>query len=655
MVQMTSVVAAGNVSMKAIVRSWFGRYGITVFLICVSLLALGLRVHLRYSGKGYIFYGDAATSAPRSDAISLNIHALNLIAGRGFGDYIHGFRMASFIPPGHPLFLGLSYFYLGNRPAVIGWIIAILASIMPVFAYLFSREMFGRKVACVAALLVAVYPPYIRLSFSLMTEPSAIFITAIALWLLARLIRDASPGKALLAGFVFSIATLVRPSGMAFVFALSPWLLWKPSGRFRRRLVIFTCFALAMASLHVGWTVRNRVVHGKSGMPYSSVGVRHAWTGANPKYMPWFYSRGSWHETLWTEPYSTEIDRMFRLRGETEKFVKQDRTKQFFGCLWRLGLLFQGDLNRFRTPGGLKWDFNGAMAVASLSVWILAALGFVIAARARTVTEWKKQRSEVPGWLWVSAVSTSLVLAVTGASVYGASDRYRWPLEYVLIPFAALSIVSLSRIGRKGLLSPEDVHISLEPAPLWRKVIGRVLVALMLVLTLGYGGGLAHAYWNPPKTVTSAQVNTVDDVMALLQKCDLAEDVASQDLNWISYDDVFAERAANYGALTELTGKLVVWTGRLVYPRCSEDGTLLSAYFVVNPTDTDFGGARLVLRWRGKSEHCVKDPREGDIITLVARLSYSNVAMLGPVLEGQAMMRGQFSPPETDAGIGKDD
>ena len=318
-------------------------------------------------------------------------------------------------------------------------------------------------------------------------------------------------------------------------------------------------------------------------------------------------------------------------------------------------MLFEGDLNRFRAPGGLKWDFNAAMAVASLSVWILAALGFVIAARARTVTEWKKQRSEVPGWLWVSAVGTSLVLAVTGASVYGASDRYRWPLEYVLIPFAALSIVSLSRIGRKGLLSSEDFHISLEPAPLWRKVIGRVLVALILVLTLGYGGGLAHAYWKPPKTVTSAQVNTVDDVMALLQKCDLAEDVAAQDLNWISYDDVFAERAANYGALTELTGKLVVWTGRLVYPRCSEDGTLSSAYFVVNPTDTDFGGARLVLRWRGKSEHCVKDAREGDIITLVARLSYSNAAMLGPVLQGQAMMRGQFNPPETDAGIGKDD
>ncbi len=99
---------------------------------------------------------------------------------------------------------------------------------------------------------------------------------------------------ALLAGFVFSIATLVRPSGMAFVFALSPWLLWKPSGPFRRRLVIFTCFVLAMASLHAGWTIRNRVVHGKSGMPYSSVGVRHAWTGANPN-PGW-----EWMETLST-------------------------------------------------------------------------------------------------------------------------------------------------------------------------------------------------------------------------------------------------------------------------------------------------------------------------------------------------------------------
>lgn len=634
--------------MRASIISWFSRYGITLFLVCVCLLALGLRAHLRFSDKGYIFYGDAETSAPKSDAISLSIHALNLTEGRGFGDYVHEFRMRSFIPPGHGFLLGMYYFYLGNRPDIIGWIIAIQASLIPLFAYLFSREMFGRKIGCITALLVALYPSYIRIAFSLMTEPSALFATAIALWLLARLIRDPSPSKALLSGFVFSIATLVRPSGMAFVFALSLWLLWTPSIPFKRRVITFICFALALGSLHTAWTIRNRVVHEQPGMPYSAVGVRHAWTGANPKYMPWFYSRGSWHETLWTQPYASEVDRMSRLREETKCFVQEDRTKYFFGCLWRMGLLFNEDLRRLKEDT-MKLDFNGISALSSFLVWILAVMGMVVAAKSRLTTEWSDKRRVIPGWVWVSAFSFSITLGIVGAAVYGASDRYRWPLEYVLLPFAAVGISNLLLVGKRSIFAGQEQRVTLLPLQLWHKVLGGALLALLIAVALAYAGGLTRMYLHPSQKVVLAMTNSVEDVMAMLKKCGLADEFAQQTPKWITYEDNFAERAANYGALTSLKNKLVVWHGRLLYPTYSKDGLLLSSFFVINPSDTDFGGARLVLRWRGQPENSLMDTHEGDVVTVVARISYTEAPMLGPVMEGYSMIRGRFVIPDNAA------
>lgn len=627
------------------IRAWLHRYGVTLFLLGVCILALCLRVHLRYAGDGYIYYGIPSTGNPKSDAISLNIHALNLVAGRGFGDYVHGFRMVSFVPPGHPFLLGLYYFCLGNKPLLLGWAVALMGSLVPVFLYLFTREMWGRKAGCIAALLAAVYPPYVRIGFSLMSEPSAIFITAIALWLCVKLLRECSVRTALLAGLTFSVATLVRPAGLAFVFALSPWLLWAPSFPWRRRLLVFICFVVALGSLHIGWMVRNRMVHDKPGMPYSSVGVRHAWTGANPKYGPWFYSRGSWHETLWTKPHSSEIDRMFRLRAEADEFVRRDRVGHFFGSFWRLRLLFDADLRRLRHPDGIRWAFDTMSSVASLALWLLAMIGLVVGARSRTVTEWRDQHHEAPGWVWSVAFSSSLAMAMAGAAIYGASDRYRWPLEYVLFPFAAMGILALTGIAHTGLIARRELRVRLEQPNRWQRIFIRVVLGALCLLMHWYSASLIHTYLNPPNAVAATHVNTRDAVMAKMAACGLTQEFDGQSPQWISYEDVFEERARNYGAVTTLKDLIVVWHGRLVYPTYRPEGNLHESYFVVNPSDSDFGGARLPLHWRGTSENGLPDLKDGDIVTIIAHIRYTEAPMLGPVLETKGIMRGRFPLP----------
>lgn len=422
-----------------------------VFGFCV--VSFLLRVWVRYAGQGYLFFGDAATGIPESDSACFTYHALNVIAGRGFGVYMKGFPFLNYIPPGHPFILGFLYFYLGNRPDVLGWVVAAAGSALPALMYATTRVMMGRRTALVAAGLVALFPTYRYLGFSLMTEPMAILTGAVALWLWTVFLRNPGPARALCTGLVFGGAGLVRPTAIAYALSLLVWssLLW----RGRRRWILVATFTAGLLLLPAAWSLRNRAVHGAGGMPYSTISVRHVWTGANPRYGPGFYSRGAQHDTMWSDPRATERERTIRLQKETRKFVRADRARFFFGSLWRARFLRDPNARRLDSREGLRWDLRGQIIFGSIALWGLALLGGLCS--LRTVTRWGK--TVIPGGFWFGALGSALVLALAGAGVYGASDRYRWPVEYLLFPFAAQALVALFCIDRRPLFGKWSVDI----------------------------------------------------------------------------------------------------------------------------------------------------------------------------------------------------
>lgn len=635
--------------MNTALRAWFSRHAVALLLVAICLAALAVRVDRRYGDNRSLYYGDSRSGLPRSDSRAFSLHALNLAEGRGFGMYMKGFRSTSYVPPGHPFFLGAIYYFIGNKPLVAGWIVAVLGSLVPLFMYLATREMLGRAVALTAAALVAVYPPYVNLGFTLMTEPMAVVTSIIAIWLWTRVVRRQRLSDAVVAGLVFGCSALVRPSALAFGLAFAPWLLaWSPHPGWRRRTAVFLVFLAALYALPAAWNIRASIVHGKPVMFYSSISARHAWTGANPRFAPDFYSRRAQHDTLWSDPYASEVDMVLRLQQETKEFIAKDPVRYYFGCVWRALLLRESKVDRLHKPEGKDFDFTALVVLGTCWLWLLAPLGLLRAIRVKVIHgEPGGTTTEIPAWVWSGAIVSAIVVAIAGAGVYGASDRYRWPLEIILFPFAALALVSIATLARVNLTGMWRIVVPEQPLSRALKLVVKgILVCLALLLAV-YTAGLVYRHMAPSSRVADAPWLQETVVSNRIEQAGLGGEFATQKQRWIRYEDVFADQVKHDGTVVDTRGRLVVWWGRIVYPEYDEAGNLRRADFEVNPTDGNFGGTRMVL-------HCEKartdgpPPREEDIVTVIGRLHFQDRPKHVPDLEGFWIMPGKFKPPTTD-------
>lgn len=613
----------------------------------ICLLALAVRVYIRYD-YGYVFYGDATTGMPRSDATTFDIHALNLAEGRGFGDYIRQFRSQSYVPPGHPFFLGFFYFLLGNRPVWVGWAVAILGSLLPLFAYLWAREMFGRAVGYLAAIFTAFYLSFVRIGFSLMSEPTAILSMAVALWLAARLARRPSLSGGILAGLAFGFSALVRPSALAFMWTMLIPLAVVRSVSLRRRAVAGLVYLAAAAVLPAAWQVRNWIVHGEPAAIYSSISARHAWTGANPKYGPGFYSRESWHETLWRDPEASELRMIRRLQEETREFVRADRIRYLFGCFWRMHYLNIVETAPHTAEGQkipvVPNDYGGWIFVQTTVLFVLALLGIARALRVRTVgVSVEGEACAIPGGAWSASVGLGLVLAAVGTGFYGATDRYRWPLEYTLIPFAALAVCSLARITTVDLMGPWRIEAGPAPEPGWLRTTRKAVALAGLATIAAYLAGLAFVRAHPDRSAEEARVVPAVELQQALEEARLAEEVAAQEPRRITYEMVLGEQRKNYGEVKDLNDKIVVWWGRVLYPSYFHDGRLKWSYIVLSPRAGDFGGARVGMASAKHARTGLYGIHHGDIITVLARIRYAKEPLGRPDLEVFAAVPGRLA------------
>lgn len=631
-----------------------GRRWVSLICLAVVVLACGLAFYLRYDlrfGRDYLFYGDAATSMPVSDANTWLIHGMNVAAGRGFGDYLKGFRSHNYIPPGHPFFLAFLISYLGEDPARLGWAIALLGSLLPLFAYLLTREMWGRGPGCVAALLAAVHRPFVCVSFSLMSEASAILFTALALWLWARLFRTRSLPGAAAAGLVFGFAGLVRPTAFVAALVLAPLLLVGRGVSRSRRVGVLIAFLIGFALLPGAWQVRNRVVHGEASALYSTISARHVWTGANPKYRPSFYSRRAWHETLWRAPDANEVERVRTMREETAAWVRGQPVPFLMSCIWRMRML---NWEQNKDMDDIPWTPAGLGYVQTSAMFVFALVGMLMALRAASVSQGRRGIARIPGGVWAGGFAMTLVLLTIGAGVYGASGRYRWPLEYYFIPFAALSLYVFFNMGRIDIaaLGERWVDGGVWPrAVAWARVLLPGLVAVLIAgaavrIQLRHGRGGAE-----PLAADTVPWERVEDA---LDASGLAEAFEAQRPRRISYARVFEQQRRSFGRVTSLNNAVVVWWGRVLLPHFDASGRFVKGYLVVEPEAGDFGGARLGLRPAYGTAARLSALQPNAVVTVIARIRYVDAWTKRPDLEVYAALPGRVGDgggPGQPAGV----
>jgi 4-amino-4-deoxy-L-arabinose transferase-like glycosyltransferase len=238
------------------------RHGRGAILVLCAIVALG--------------FGLRANRAlhPVKD-VGVDSKAYSAIAKALYEDHRYGtetMRNATDWSPGAPLLhAGVYYATGGTRDRVARLFVALLGSGAIAVAYLLARRLAGPGAATAAGLLaalgVAVYPPFIHNTGRLMSEPPVVLTlpAAVLAFLWAADNRGRGPWVWAPAGLLFGVTSLFRPEfltvGIAFaLFALV--FVWRDrGGRAGVRPGLFATGVLLLAFMLpiLPWTIRNAI------------------------------------------------------------------------------------------------------------------------------------------------------------------------------------------------------------------------------------------------------------------------------------------------------------------------------------------------------------------------------------------------------------
>ena len=157
----------------------------------------------------------------RPDAASYVSYAYNL---REFGIYSREHTWSSYTPsrpmpdaistPGYPIFLTM---FLDGKPNSaflqrVTVVQGLLGVITTLFAYLLAARMVSPMLACIVALLTALSPHLANISTYVLTESLFTCLLVISTWAFVRSAQSRNLAAWALAGVIFGLCCLVRPT-----------------------------------------------------------------------------------------------------------------------------------------------------------------------------------------------------------------------------------------------------------------------------------------------------------------------------------------------------------------------------------------------------------------------------------------------------------
>jgi len=237
-------------------------------LFAILALALVLRLAHLWAVRDQPFFSSLAMDSQEYDRWAQGIADGDWLGSRVF-----------FQAPLYPYLLAAAYTVLGHRPALV-YLLQILLAVAGCWAlYRAGREMADARTGLGAALLAAVYGPFLFYDAQLLKESLAVTATSFLLWTLAA--ARSRPGvKAWIgAGALLGILALLRENALLLVPFLLP-LAWRREDRWlglaRRGGALVAGLALALLPV----ALRNGVV-GRDFLPTTSQGGVNFYIGNN--------------------------------------------------------------------------------------------------------------------------------------------------------------------------------------------------------------------------------------------------------------------------------------------------------------------------------------------------------------------------------------
>jgi hypothetical protein len=260
-------------------RSLPERHGRTTLILLALILALGFGL------RAYRVVEPLATPGDDSRAYYGLSKALYEEGSYGGPD----FRDSSDWSPGAPLIYSASFYATGGAREGTARIVELLFGLAAILVvYLLGRRLSCRPAGLIAALGVAVYPPFVHSTGALFSEPPAMLTLPAAV---LAFLWASDPGAGghrrarwLVPGLLFGLTALIRPEyllvGIAFALLVAIRVArdrgWRPS------LAATALFAVALLLPIVPWTVRNAVVLDRL-VPISTGGGKALYVGT---YLP---------------------------------------------------------------------------------------------------------------------------------------------------------------------------------------------------------------------------------------------------------------------------------------------------------------------------------------------------------------------------------
>jgi len=401
-----------------------------------------------------IFHGPDLVSASES-----GLTAANWVAGRGPTFDFYGYRPAnplqSFMPP---LFTALVAACLVTPWPEIAFSIVqvVLSSLTVLLVYLIAARLAGPAVGLVAAVLAAVYPPFLILVDQNTVPVLNTFLLAVWLWATICLIDRGTWPWAALAGLALGLNILSRPSsvGLLAIVLLSLWLRPQRRGTHSRNWWRPAIMVVAVTGLAVApWLARDLLVHRRF-VWISTNGGFTFWNGNNPfttgsafdvqvadlaTYSGQVVAAPGGVSVLQVKPYPLPLE--LRDTAATLDEVALDRAlynaslafiqaqpRRWLGLLaQKLASLWWFRPNVGRSSGFYQESWILPYQILYIGVLIAAVTGLIL-----SLKDWRR-------YLLVYGLFTYLTAVYVA---YNAITRYRWEMEPYLLVLAALALVT---------------------------------------------------------------------------------------------------------------------------------------------------------------------------------------------------------------------
>lgn len=231
------------------------RAGEIVIICALIALALYLRVSFVYKVHHLPLKDYSA------DAYNYDIMVRQFL-DKGFLGYLSATPNA-YITPGYPLFLAAIYKAAGYQPTsplqTVRLVQAIIATLTVLLMYLIGREIKGPRVGYMAALLTAVYPPFVWAPTILLTETLGTFFLVFYVYTQLVALKKGTPLSGLLNGAVFGLSLLVRPASAPIIVIPYLYQLWRTRD-LKRAVHGFAWTVVGLVAVMLPWWVRNVLV-----------------------------------------------------------------------------------------------------------------------------------------------------------------------------------------------------------------------------------------------------------------------------------------------------------------------------------------------------------------------------------------------------------